>query len=48
MKKKVKSVEEIDIGCSIRDMEVNNIGKIYILCDNLDLIEISKSKNDYK
>lgn len=46
--KKVKSVEEIDIGCSIRDMEVNNIGKIYILCDNLDLIEISKSKNDYK
>ena len=43
-----RSREEIKINCRIRDMDINFDGKIYLLCDNLDFIQISKSINDYK
>ena len=46
--KKVSSNEEIEIGCRIRDMEINKLGNIYLLCDNLDFIELSISEYDYK
>ncbi|MDC0217220.1 PQQ-dependent sugar dehydrogenase, partial [Pelagibacteraceae bacterium] len=46
--KKVLGSEEIEIGCRIRDLEINNVGNIYMLCDNLDFIEISISDDDYK
>ena len=47
-KLKILTSEEIKIDCRIRDMDINNEGKIYLLCDNLDFIQISKSINDYK
>ena len=46
-KYKVLASEEIKIDCRIRDMDTNDLGKIYLLCDNLDFLEISKSINDY-
>ncbi len=47
-KLKILSLEEINVDCRVRDMDINNEGKIYLLCDNLDFIKISKSINDYK
>lgn len=43
----VRSSERIEVGCRIRDVELDTEGVIYAVCDNLDFLTIRRAAADY-